>query len=74
MHKAFRFYLDIRYEQFLSVYRGTHSSIRTKTLDGRIIEFPARNAQPFLTRNGINGLFEMTLTAENKFVALKKIA
>jgi hypothetical protein len=71
--KTYRFYLDIPYHQFLSVYQGIHSAVRTKTSTGQIIEFPARKLQVFLTKQGIQGYFELTVTEQNKFVAIKKL-
>ncbi len=56
------------------VYQGAAKNVSVVAEDGRRIAFPARNIQSFLTRDGINGYFEMELTAENKFIAIKRIA
>ncbi len=72
-HQSILFSLDLSYDQFLKVYQGTAKNISVMADDGRRIVFPARNIQSFLTKNGIKGYFEMTLTAENKFISLKKI-
>lgn len=72
-HKTFRFFLDIPYQQFLSVYQGIHSSVRTRATNGQIIEFPARKLQPFLSKQGIQGYFELTVTGQNKFVTIRKL-
>lgn len=71
--KVYRFYLDIPYQQFLGVYQGIHAAIRTKALNnGPVIEFPARKLQPYLTKQGIKGHFELIVTEQNKFVSIKK--
>ncbi len=72
-HQSILFSLDLSYDQFLKVYQGTAKNISVMADDGRRIVFPARNIQSFLTKNGIKGYFEMTLTSENKFISLKKI-
>ena len=72
-HQSIQFSLDLSYDQFLKVYQGTAKNISVVADDGRRIVFPARNIQSFLTKNGIKGYFEMTLTAENKFISLKKL-
>jgi len=72
-NKSFHFYLDIPYPQFLTVYQSIHSSVRTKTTNGQVIEFPARKLQGFLTKQGVQGHFELTVTEQNKFVDLKKL-
>ncbi len=73
-YQIIRFSLNLGYEQFLQVYQGNAKNISVIADDGRRIAFPARNIQPFLSRAGINGYFEMELTAENKFISIKKMS
>lgn len=74
MNQIVRFSIHLSYEQYLKVYQGSAKNISVAADDGRRIAFPARNIQSFLTKEGINGYFQMELTAENKFVCLKKIS
>ncbi len=71
--QLFRFSLQLTADQYLHVYRGTAKRVSVIANDGRRIEFPAQNIQKFLTHDGISGRFEMELTPENKFVAIRKI-
>jgi hypothetical protein len=73
-HQHIRFTLKLSYDQFLQVYQGTAKNVSVVADDGRRIAFPARNIQSFLSKDGINGYFEMELTAENKFVSLKLLS
>jgi len=73
MNQLIRFSLQLSYDQYLQVYQGAAKNISVVATDGRRIAFPARNVQSFLTRKGINGYFEMELTAENKFICIKKL-
>jgi len=73
MNQLIRFSLQLSYDQYLQVYQGAAKNISVVATDGRRIAFPARNVQSFLTKKGINGYFEMELTAENKFVCIKKL-
>lgn len=73
MNQSIRFSLQLSYDQYLRVYQGTARNISIIADDGRRIAFPAGNIQSFLTRDGINGYFEMVLTAENKFVNIRKL-
>jgi hypothetical protein len=68
-----RFSLQLTADQFLRVYQGTAKRVSVIASDGRRIEFSAQNIRKFLTHDGISGSFEMELTAENKFVAIKRI-
>ena len=69
-----RFSLQLTADQFLRVYQGTAKRVSVIASDGRRIEFSAQNIRKFLTHDGISGSFEMELTAENKFVAIRKIS
>lgn len=72
-HHFIRFKLDLSYDQYLTVYQGKAKTVSTLSDDGRRIQFPAGNIQRYLTKTGIQGHFEMELTAENKFVAISRI-
>ncbi len=72
-HQLIRFRLDLSYDQYLAVYQGVAKTIITTADDGRRVLFPAGNIQRYLNKNGIQGYFEMELTAQNKFVGIKKL-
>lgn len=73
-NQLIRFKLYLSYDQFLAVYQGIANTVNVQADDGRRIQFPASKIQRFLTKNGIQGYFEMELTAQNKFVAINRIA
>ncbi len=73
MNQSIRFSLQISYDQYLRVYQGTAKNISVVADDGRRIAFPAGKVQSFLTRDGINGYFEMVINSENKFIELIKL-
>jgi hypothetical protein len=68
-----RFQLNLSYEQYLTFYQGITKTIMVKADDGRNISFPASNIQRYLTKAGIQGYFEMQLTAQHKFIAIKRL-
>jgi hypothetical protein len=69
-----RFSLNLSYDQYLSVYQGIAKTVSAIADDGRRIQFPAGNIQPFLTKQGIQGHFEMELTPQHKFIGIKKLS
>jgi hypothetical protein len=73
-HQIIRFNIRLGYEQFLQVYQGFAKNVSVLAEDGRRVSFPAMNIQSYLTKDGINGYFEMELTAENKFISIKKLS
>lgn len=73
-NQTIRFHLNLSYDQYLAVYQGFAKTVTTIADDGRRIVFPAGNIQRYLTKSGIQGYFEMELTAANKFVDIKKLS
>ncbi|HIG78926.1 MAG TPA: DUF2835 family protein [Cycloclasticus sp.] len=67
------FELAISADTFLSVYKGHAKAISTLSSDGRRVEFAADKVRQFLTHDGIYGVFEMEITAENKFLSIKRL-
>jgi hypothetical protein len=72
-YQCIRFALSLSYDQYLKVYQGIAKNVSVIADDGRRIAFPAGKVRPFLTKQGINGHFEMELTPENKFICIKKL-
>ncbi len=73
-HQYIRFALSLSYDQYQKVYQGMVKNVSVVADDGRRIAFPAGRIQSFLTRQGINGYFEIELTPENKVVSIKKLS
>ena len=67
------FKLAISAEAYLSVYKGHARTISTMAFDGRRVEFSADRMKEFLTREGVNGVFEMEITAKKKFLSIKRL-
>ena len=72
-YQYIQFSLNLPYDEYLKVYQGIAKFVSVVADDGRSVSFPAGKIQTFLTRDGINGYFEMKLTLENKFVSIKKL-
>ena len=68
-----RFYLDLSPERYLQYYRGTAKTVSVQSVDGRRVAFPAEHLRPFVTHDGVKGLFALQFDGNNRFVALKRI-
>lgn len=68
-----QFWLHISPQTYLSYYRGHTSAVRARTVDGRTVQFPASVLRPFLTRDGINGLFRLNYDARGRLVEMFRI-
>jgi uncharacterized radical SAM superfamily Fe-S cluster-containing enzyme len=73
MRSRFRFSLNISSDDYLRYYRGEASMVQVTADDGRRIRFPAANLRPFVSREGVQGRFEITLDKENRLQDLKKL-
>lgn len=73
MNQRVRFNLSVPSETFLRVYQGVTKSITVRADNGQVIQFPAQHLKPFLTHAGIHGVFEMTFSAEHKFMSIKQL-
>jgi len=74
MSHSIKFYLDISYDKFLSVYKGDAKYVLTRSFDGRTIRFPADTIRPYLTKQGVSGTFEIFFDRQNKFKSLNKLS
>lgn len=73
-NQLIRFQLYLSCDQYLAFYQGVAKTVTVIADDGRRVAFPAGNVRRYLTKEGIQGYFEMELTAQNKFVSIKKLA
>lgn len=69
-----RFYLDLSPERYLRYYRGTAKVVSVLSIEGKRLEFPAERLRPFVTHEGVRGLFALQFDANNRFVALRRLA
>jgi len=68
-----RFYLSLSPERYLHYYRGAAKSVVAQSLDGKRVAFPAERLRPFVTRDGVHGLFSIRFDTNNRFVALERL-
>ncbi len=64
--------LNISPERFQAYYQGMVESVVATTTDGRTVQFPARVLRPFLTYQGVEGMFEITYDANLKFQRIQR--
>lgn len=60
-------------DEYLKYYRGSARNVYARDLQGRTVQFPANLLQRFVTANGVDGLFEITITAAGKLVDIQQV-
>ena len=66
--------LNISPERFQTYYQGIVENVVATASDGRTVQFPARVLRPFLSYQGIQGTFEITIDAHLKFQSIRRMS
>jgi hypothetical protein len=66
--------LSISAEKYKLMYQGVAQSVYTRSVDGRSVQFPAKILQPFLLREGINGVFRIMFDDKGKYQGIEKLS
>lgn len=73
MSTKIRFRLSLSSEEYLRYYQGQAHAVMVLAEDGRRIQLPANCFRPFVTRDGLQGRFEVELDANNKLAQISRI-
>lgn len=68
-----KFNLAISTTEYTSYYSGSAKQVICTSTDGRKVVFPAAKLRPFVTHNGVCGMFEIQYDKNNKFMHMRKI-
>lgn len=68
-----RFRLAISAEDYLAYYQGSAQVVVARSEDNKTIRFPASAIRKFVTHDGIDGEFEITIDKNNKLIAIQSI-
>lgn len=69
-----RFFLTLDRQQCLAHYRGQVQRVRVKADDGRWVDLPAHRLRPFVSKEGLQGYFELKLDEQGRFVDLQALS
>jgi hypothetical protein len=65
--------LRMSLRRFQAYYEGVAENVVARAADGRVVQFPARVLRPFVMQSGIQGTFELTVTARYQFVSIRRL-
>ncbi len=74
MPTKIRFRMSLSSEEYLRYYQGQAHAVMVRAEDGRRVQLPANCFRPFVTRDGLQGRFEVELDANNRLIQIAKIA
>ena len=64
--------LNITAESYELTYRGAAKVVVARDIDGRTIQLPASSLRPFVTREGIQGVFVIRVDNNNKLIDISR--
>lgn len=67
------FRLNVGFNDFLKYYQGDATMVEVKDIEGRVLWINARHFRPYVTRDGIQGLFRMELDKQGELQLLQKL-
>lgn len=71
--RKFEFNLALSAQKVQVIYQGQARYILVESDDGLKLQLPAVNFRGFVTEDGINGRFAISIDASNKIQALRRI-
>jgi len=64
--------VNISAEEYLRLYQGTARSVLARDAGGLSISFPATALRPYVTKNGIQGVFVIRVDANHKLIDIRR--
>lgn len=71
--KQYVFDLAINADEYMMLYAGTVRDVVATSRTGERVRFPGNLLRKFVLHNGVNGTFEITVNANNKFQAIRRL-
>ena len=65
--------LHLTHDECLAHYEGRFGNVRTRSLDGRRVVFPAEAIRRVVSRDGVNGVFRLEFSDEGKFISITSL-
>ena len=65
--------LNITESEILRYYQGGATDVSAMSIDGRTVRFPARVIRPFVTKLGVQGVFDIYFDDSGKFIDIKEV-
>ena len=71
--KRMIFSMNLSAEKYLRYYQGSAKAVIVQADDGRTLKFPINAIQKFVTRDGVQGRFEIIFDDNNKMQSLNRL-
>lgn len=65
--------LSISRQELLKYYRGSARQVVARTTSGQNISFPVDALKPYVTHNGVRGVFRVIVSSEFKLIDIQQV-
>ncbi|WBU39700.1 MULTISPECIES: DUF2835 domain-containing protein [Marinobacter] len=65
--------ISISPDEWIKLYQGVATDVRTTARDGRYVRFPARILSRFFLKDGIQGSFRILFDDQGKFASIERL-
>ncbi len=66
--------IDLSKNECLAHYEGRYSNVRTRSVDGRWVIFPAEALRRVVGREGVHGVFRLEFSEQGRFVSIQPLS
>ena len=65
--------ISISPDEWIKLYQGVATDVRTRARDGRSVRFPARILSRFFLNDGVRGSFRILFDDAGKFTSIERL-
>lgn len=62
--------IDLNYDECLAHYEGRIANVRTRSVDGRWVIFPAEAIRRVINRDGVRGVYRLSFSEQGRFISI----
>ncbi|WP_249975284.1 DUF2835 family protein [Vreelandella olivaria] len=63
--------IHLSQSECLAHYAGHYSTVRTRSVDGRWVVFPAEALRRVVGRDGVHGIFRLEFSDQGRFISIQ---
>ncbi|MEL7966864.1 uncharacterized protein DUF2835 [Halomonas alkaliantarctica] len=65
--------INLNYDECLAHYEGRIANVRTRSVDGRWVIFPAEAIRRVVSRDGVHGIYRLSFTEQGRFISINPL-
>jgi hypothetical protein len=62
--------INLNYDECLAHYEGRIANVRTRSVDGRWVIFPAEAIRRVVGRDGVHGIYRLSFSEHGRFISI----